>query len=243
MEQQSDSSPLSSPYSIFTPSKVSNDWERFSPPLLPNPFRRQDQQYSAATEWDPNDIDPSLAAEQAAMQLMNQLSPDSSLDRQLLKVLQSYLLDFYQFCDNNLDDDNNNFRYKARMVASRGGSRISCPLWHVDHVPVRWIQALAGQGCEFIQSEDGINWGAFDDSDDDVHMSPEEQNRLRVDLNVASVYQTQTNQVALLVGDRWNEFSSQQLLKPVVHRSPTSIPIWESRLLLTQDVVVINTCC
>ncbi|CAJ1951824.1 unnamed protein product [Cylindrotheca closterium] len=204
-------------------------------------LRRQDRQNdsSATIQWNPNDdAGPSLAAERAAIQLLEQLSPSSTLDRRLVSALQSYLIDFYEFCEDNFDRDVQH--YKARMVASRGGSGTSCPLWHIDHVPIRWIQALTGPGCELIKSEEGINWDAFgDDSADeqDVYMSAEEQNQLRVDLNVASIYQAQTSEVALLVGDRWNEFSSQQL-KPVVHRSPTSIPIWERRLLLTQDVVI-----
>jgi Protein of unknown function (DUF1826) len=53
-----------------------------------------------------------------------------------------------------------------RIVSSRGtAAGTKCPLWHVDHVPVRWIQALVGPGCEYVADSlhdvQWENWRSF----------------------------------------------------------------------------------
>lgn len=215
---------------IFMPSKTSNDWEQFCPPLLPTLLSgTQDQpRYSASVQWSPhNEQDSLLAAELAARELLSQIAPNlsSSLDERLVQALQSYMTDFYHFCNDHFDYE---FQLQARMVASRGTSGTSCPLWHIDKVPVRWIQALVGPGCQVVKSEEGINWDAFDENSNMAQelmgMSTAEENQSRVDSKTADIYSANTNEVTMLVGDRWNELSSHQQLKPIVHRSPSSIP-------------------
>jgi hypothetical protein len=70
---------------------------------------------------------------------------------------------FTAFCHQHLDNDigssssehHQQHEFTARLVASRGAATsIKCPLWHQDHVPIRWIQALTGPGCQYIDPAD-----------------------------------------------------------------------------------------
>ncbi len=52
-------------------------------------------------------------------------------------------------------------QFKARIVSTRGSSGTKCPRYHVDHVPMRWVQALVGPGCDYVVGSDGISWEAI----------------------------------------------------------------------------------
>jgi Protein of unknown function (DUF1826) len=46
--------------------------------------------------------------------------------------------------------------YQARIITSRGApANVKCPMWHIDHVPIRWIQSLAGPGVVWV-NQDGV---------------------------------------------------------------------------------------
>jgi hypothetical protein len=122
--------------------------------------------------------------------------------------------------------------FKARINASRGSHGTRCPKWHVDHVPVRWIESLVGRGTEVIAaSNGGVQW----QSDSGY--------RLVVDSTLIDVHRATEGEAILLVGNRWNEFATDgmDILEPVqaaVHKSPAPIPVGEGRVTLTQDIML-----
>jgi hypothetical protein len=264
--------PLSS-YSIInqkstTTNKSFDDaWERLCPPIWNNP---KAPNVDVTIAWTKNDDVHAVAREllsQCKCKRKGKHSAttgnnkhddddkddDDEADRIVLLSLAESLEEFRDFCMKHLTT--NIVEFKARIIATRGSSGIKCPQWHVDHVPVRWIQSWKGPGCDFIMSEEGINWNAFhgldnnNNSNNDVEeadenddfLTVEDRNRARVDQKVAKIYSAKEKEGILLVGTRWNEFSkdddNSQTLHPVVHKSP-SIPYWQGRVRLTQDVVL-----
>ena len=161
----------------------------------------------------------------------------SSKASTLTKSLSGSLEAFRTYCQTNLLQCDT---FKARIVATRGPSGTKCPQWHVDHVPVRWIQSWVGPGCDLVVGNGGINWSMINGlEENDNLLAVEDRNRVLVDDKVAKIYSAKEQEPILLVGNRWNEFSfkSKTPQDPVVHKSPSSIPFWQGRVLLTQDVV------
>ena len=181
------------------------------------------------------------AAHQAASELIGQMNPSPEKEIILIDELTKSLIEFSDFCKEHIDKGQQ--KYKARIVASRGKMGTKCPQWHIDHVPVRWIQSLKGPGCEIVL-ENGINWSAINGlEDDDSLLEIKDRNDLRVDSKLATIYRAKEQEVALLVGNKWNDFAKQSStpLDPAVHRSPSEIPPWQGRILLTQDILLGET--
>ena len=42
------------------------------------------------------------------------------------------------------------YKYKARLVSSRGTTGQKCPRWHIDHVPLRLVMTLDGPGPMYV---------------------------------------------------------------------------------------------
>jgi hypothetical protein len=178
---------------------------------------------------------PHEVAQEMIRQCSSSLSPDKTAD--LALSLADSLKVFRDFCQEHLTDDCERVM-KARIVATRGPSGTKCPQWHVDHVPLRWIQSMMGPGCEFVTSQKGINWNVINGLEDDDNLnSIEDRNQALVDDTVASIYSAKEQEAILLVGKRWDEYVREGIasLQPAVHKSP-SVPIWQGRVLLTQDV-------
>ena len=147
------------------------------------------------------------------------------------------------------------FTFQVRVVATRGPDGTKCPVWHTDHVPVRWIQSLVGPGCEWVEDSrngDGVppEQGNNDNDDDDyvdfVVQSPQERNRQLVDSTAATIHQAAQGQAVLLIGSRWAELVALDLddsatiplpIAPAVHKSPDQLLPWQGRVLLTMDVL------
>lgn len=154
--------------------------------------------------------------------------------------------------------------FKCRLVATRGPSGAKCPQFHLDHVPVRWIQSLAGPGVVLVEmmrpvsvdkveqehdnDGDGIAWNAFGKDDDDNEgvedrndlsaLSVQDRNRRLVDPKRAEIYRVKEGEAVVMIGSRWNEFAQipKNVLKPVIHKSPEVMKD-VGRVLFTQDVV------
>lgn len=118
--------------------------------------------------------------------------------------------------------------FKARVVATRGPSGTKCPRFHLDHVPMRWVQALVGPGCDYVVGSDGISWEAINGMEE---ISTTRANFEIVNHVVADVRHTKEGQGVVLLGaeNRDGKF-------PAVHKSPTLGP-FQGRVLLTLDVV------
>ncbi|KAL3923635.1 MAG: hypothetical protein SGILL_001546 [Bacillariaceae sp.] len=143
-------------------------------------------------------------------------------------------------------------RFKCRLVATTGTSGAKCPQFHIDHVPVRWIQSFVGPGVELVVGNKGVRWGAFshmddddgdEDEDEDVFWTPQQRNEQLVDGKAANIYSAQPGEAVLMLGSEWNQISAQassatsSAVDPVVHKSP-ELPESQSRVLLTQDIVI-----
>lgn len=125
-------------------------------------------------------------------------------------------------------------RYKARIVASRGPRGKKCPRWHLDHVPVRWIQSLVGPGCDYVVGERGINRNALNGLDL-VDVPVHELNNMMVSEHDADVRHGEEGEAVALVGKGRNKGSTS--VGACVHKSPELHPL-EGRVLLTVDVAV-----
>jgi hypothetical protein len=241
-----------SSYYIYQPSTSTTDKANIISPwneLCPSIWRPKEASLDVTITWTVED-----SPKRVAQELIHRCaSPSLSSAKTSIMVdsLTESLETFGAFCQEQLTDCNNNNKFKARIVATRGpASGAKCPQWHVDHVPIRWIQSLIGPGCEFVTNPDtGVDWsvvnGLFNDEEDDedvVYASVEDRNRALVDTDVANIYSAREQEAILLVGNRWNEFAKTKttspFLKPVVHKSPSDIPMWQGRVLLTQDVLV-----
>ena len=144
-------------------------------------------------------------------------------------------------------------QFKARLVTTIGSQGTKCPLWHIDHVPVRWIQTMVGPGCEWVVGDEGVNWNILrqeqeeeekEDNEQDnafVTMSVNDRNRALVQDGRATIYAAKEQEALLLLGNQWPKYAKQQhILKefqPVLHKSPT-IPWGCERVLFTQDVLL-----
>ena len=203
--------------------------------LVPNIWQSQygiDQSIQWSIEDDLQDI---------AFQLLNKVNVNDNIKMiHLQRDLVKSMMVFTKFCESNLSSSKQKrvMIYKARIVCSRGQVASSkCPRWHIDHVPIRWIQSLVGPGVMWI-NPDAVLWTTFitptnnddynDDSDDDND---------RIDTKAAIIYQAKVGEAVMIQGNRWNEFSSTQKIPyPVVHKSPTGLLPWEGRVLFTMDI-------
>jgi len=141
--------------------------------------------------------------------------------------------------------------FRARVVATRGPSGTKCPKWHLDVVPCRWIHALVGPGCDYVdysgddvnsQQQEEAEWnsiqvllGSDDENDKERLIS------LLKESKTFEIRQAEEQEVALFVGKRWNECTKEQqpFVPAVLHKSP-DISFWQGRVLLTMDCIVPN---
>ena len=108
----------------------------------------------------------------------------------------------------------------AKMTCTRGKEGTKCPRWHNDNVPIRWVQALIGPGCDYVASEEGVDRDAPIRMDGGVCR--------RVNEATADVRQGRTGEAIVLGG-------FQGFDKAAFHKSPT-LRFMEGRVLLTIDV-------
>eukprot|EP00525_Craspedostauros_australis_P002357 CAMPEP_0198131702 /NCGR_PEP_ID=MMETSP1442-20131203/56753_1 /TAXON_ID= /ORGANISM="Craspedostauros australis, Strain CCMP3328" /LENGTH=326 /DNA_ID=CAMNT_0043792557 /DNA_START=28 /DNA_END=1005 /DNA_ORIENTATION=- len=250
---------ISSAYErIEMPTSQTNPNELWKP-MIP-PIWQAGIGFDETIQWTTRD-DP----EQVASRLLKKCTAGSSKhgghddaaeqqlhNARIQQVVEAMRL-FRSHCETNLVEQPDQHRaFKTRIVASRGPRGTKCPQWHIDHVPVRWIQSLAGRGCQYVASKDeGINWSMLlnngkeesgddeDANDEFVSLSPQERNKQIVNDKVANIVQGKEMEVMLLVGSRWQEYyaspTTKSHLHPVVHKSPSPMARWEARVLLTQD--------
>lgn len=224
---------LTPSYDIRKTKKVSG-WDLCLPSALSQKLTGGEDKTRINIRWKDN---TPTAAIDTAKDVIQQLNANLPIETEtiLVDALGSYLKEFSDFCQENLVGCK---EFTVKIVASCGSSGTHCPKWHMDYVPVRWIQSLVGPGCDFLTSYEGVHWNQVN-------------NRLvdDIDKDIATVYSVSEQEAVLLVGHRWSEFhrtrkkkEEMQSFNPVIHRSPSNIPLLQHRLLLTQDVAV-SDCC
>lgn len=263
-------------------------WEGLCPPLEStnrDDDRWRDFEGDVGGSWTPNE-DPYGVAES----IVRRCAPTSLVSEGTIEALATNLCEslrsYRDFCNVHIlanrqhhdhqhphNDDNhehvlghkhNNVRLKYRMMITRGGDGIKCPLFHYDHVPVRWIQTFVGPGVELVMDGVGVRWNAFysfdRDDDEEDKLTIEERNTLRVDANVANVYCAPSGEAVLMIGNEFDgsiegstsqkqqhhqqppaasSLSTSSRVRPVVHKSP-KVPAGQVRVRFTQDI---ELCC
>lgn len=164
--------------------------------------------------------------QEGSRRLLQHLFPSSPVD--ILDQLQPLLQESFQTFSSLATPHGQKF--KARIVATRGPSGQKCPRWHVDHVPLRWIQSLVGPGCDYVLGAQGIHWDAMNDLDD---IESNTANSKLVNETIACVCHAPPLQGVVLFGAEHDE---ALVLAPAVHKSP-SMGLFQGRVLLTLDVL------
>jgi hypothetical protein len=211
----------------------------------------------AATSMD---YGTTTAAARAAATLLHELQhqrqlPTTNTNRQdteedMQQALTESMQLFQDFCQAHVKDASH---FQVRVTSSRGSTGTKCPVWHMDHVPVRWIQALVGPGCMWVEPEDTVaiveQWNNNevddDDGDDDdgfMAQSAKERNHQLIG-PTATVHQAAQGEAVMLIGNRWSELALQSQsdggvsLTAAIHKSPDQLLPWQGRVLLTMDVL------
>ena len=214
--------------------------------ILPSVLGRSGNGVDLTVTWNSNDDTPQHVAQQVLDKIVHASAPSSITEtsrNRMETYLTTCLTEFQSFCDEHLTRAPSS--YQIRLVATRGPASTKCPQWHLDHVPLRWIQSLVGPGCEYIEGTTGINWSSINgldgDDDDSMVVSSNVQNRNAqlVNPDIATIRQAATGEAMILTGTEISNYmssSSSEDLLPVVHKSP-NIPMFQGRVLVTQNVV------
>lgn len=193
---------------VFSPlCKKSSAWQSLIP-LIPG-----ERGCDVSIEWS--------VPHEGSRRLLQYLFPSPVVVEKLQPFLQESFETFQSLATSN------HCKFKARIVATRGPSGTKCPRWHVDHVPLRWIQSLVGPGCDYVLGCEGIDWKAMNDLDS----GEKDVNEKLVNEDVADIQHAPTQQGVVLWGAE-----NTKGLTPAVHKSP-SLGVFEGRVLLTLDVV------
>jgi hypothetical protein len=217
-----------------------NPWRELIPPLWNTRSASGSVGVDVTIEWSVRD-NPDKVARDMIRQCSSSATVTTPSQQQIQHLSQS-LFYFRELCAEKLTPIS---RFKARLVATRGPTGTKCPQWHIDHVPVRWIQSLVGRGCEYVELNHGVNWQAVNGLDEDEPLldSVAARNGALVDPQTATIRRATEGQAVLLIGNRWQDYSkdaSPKHIQPAVHKSPAPIPLWEGRVLLTQDVILLD---
>lgn len=178
-------------------------------------------------------------------QLPTNLNPQEK-DQMKEALVESMQL-FQDFCRDHLKDGHH---FQVRVTSSRGSAGTKCPVWHMDHVPVRWIQSLVGPGCMWVDQEDAATaverWNNKVDSDNDgdewMAQSVKERNHQLIG-PTATIHQAAQGEAVMLIGNRWAELAVQSQSDgsasptAAIHKSPDQLLPFQGRVLLTMDVL------
>lgn len=209
--------------------------------LFSNP-RGTDQ----TVQWKANVSGAAVAAKQLVDVALSGSGTSNQYRNEMCQDIAVSMQSFESFCSRKLpiqSDKNACLAYfSARLVATRGAAGTKCPIWHIDHVPCRWIQALAGPGCLWIENDDAIRWNNWEldlvDSDDkdkiaaDISLSNDQRNRLLIDKRIANVAQAPEGVGVILIGNQWID----RTVRPAVHKSPDGLFPVEGRVVLSLNV-------
>jgi Protein of unknown function (DUF1826) len=225
-------------------------WKRW---LVPGWWDDDPRGVDETVVWDRHNGSRTLdAAAERLLQLVlpsGSIIPSKARSEMRLDVVAS-MQSFQDFCEHNKIEQGS---FAARLVASRGTVGAKCPIWHVDQVPCRWIQALAGPGCEWVVNRDAVQWDQFyhngvgghrDTQDNPIHDTADEalvvsnacRNEQLVNRQRAIVRHAREGEGVILMGSHCGDLDSDVTLA-AVHKSPKIAVPWQGRVLLTLNVL------
>jgi hypothetical protein len=254
----------------YCSASLRNAWTRLVPPVWETNSRGVD----VRVQWNHDDDDSNMnreggelaasstsstsAAATILQQVQHQLPTKLQIQdtENMKKSLAESMQLFQEFCQEHLKGA---CHFQVRLTASRGITGTKCPVWHMDHVPVRWIQSLVGPGCQWVGQEDAVasveQWStkvhlADNDNDNDssewMAQSTKERNRELIGAT-ATTHQAAPGEAVLLIGNRWSELAAQNnddddessniRIPAAIHKSPDQLLPWQGRVLVTMDVL------
>lgn len=206
-------------------------WSKLSSEVLNHP----DGAIRFGHEFNPEDSFLNVA-KQVAQDIKPYFEDDDSNSKRLQDIL-SGIQAFVSFCNKHTDATIKGYYLKISVM--NGETATQCPFWHVDNVPVRYMQTFFGPGSMYIDPSIYYN-GVHDriinnDRPSDLAHYTNWKEQL-VKTSGIEPCQAKLGQAAMLVGFRWPDmagtFDSNR--DPVIHRSPLNVN--DGRVLMVLDV-------
>ena len=163
----------------------------------------------------------------------------------LLNIVSS-MKAFVDICESNLHHIQG---YRLKLAAMHGKTATRCPLWHIDNVPIRWIQTMVGPGTSYVDDNSKTNpylqRVRYPDKELEIQAGNNNPHwkDILVEKSCAQIQQAPVGEPIVLPGYLWSESSKQQGTKndsrflPVIHRSPHNVQTDQGRVLLNLDVI------
>lgn len=230
-------------------------WSEFSPKLARHQLQSRGGNMEFQLQWT-NQHDVTKVARELTCQVAPWFAYDEKLTdvTDLYSDLQMAMTTFQEFCSTSFDS-NLVGAYKLKLVLMKGSSATQCPAWHMDYVPVRWIQTLCGPGCMYMDpllyapndaTYEKIANGhkpqlifADDEDGENVAQTTRDWKERLVQESHLKPQQAVTGQAMLLVGKTWSRIALGHDCRPgVLHRSPHNVPEHQTRVLLVMDVIL-----
>ena len=172
---------------------------------------------------------------------------DKEAHRARIADIEDSMKTFMSFCEANLDAGRI-LGYEIKVSHLQGETATQCPAYHVDNVPVRWIETLHGPGRVYLDPDDHASqYGTGGLLRNMADNTPPEKFRKYPGLRwkeeiVKSLgikpSQAGPGQPVLLVGRRWADGAKEKhrSREGVLHRSPSNVSNSQARILLVLDV-------
>lgn len=220
-------------HSRFRSDQVRNAWRVLVPAIW-----EKSHGIDVTVHWS-FDEECSAAAEKCVDAIEKKLTPQQRLafSRSIVKEnIATSMESFVAVCANNLRPK----AFKARLVCGRSASSAKCPRWHVDQVPLRYIQSFIGPGCQYLEcNEPFANFALrpsnreIEDDDSDTSTLHDYCDRL-VQRHPEFLYQVPEGDAVILTGNEW----PGNHVDPCIHKSPSGLMPWDGRILFTIDVIL-----
>lgn len=200
--------------------------------------------------------------------------PQTQYRQTMIQNIASAMKEFSAYCDNHHQHAKSNngshhtLSFTMRMLCTYGGRRAGtkCPIWHIDHVPCRYIQTFYGPTCMFINNhrDNRIIYHRIiaqqqelpsseakpdDNASNDEFLSVEERNEILLHgINDKScIGHANVGEGIILLGNAWTQWTmtggdmdddehTAALPMAAVHKSPHITSPTQGRILFTINV-------
>ena len=196
--------------------------------------------------WEKEE-DFALVANSISCSINSCFDDDKEAHRARLADIEDSMKTFISFCEANLDSGRI-LGYEIKVSNLHGEKATQCPAYHVDNVPIRWIETLHGPGSVYLDPEEHAshydNGGLLRNMVDTTPPAKfrEYTGRKWKEEVVKTLGIEPSRAIAgqplILVGHRWADAAKDKhnFRQGVLHRSPTNVPASQARILLVLDV-------
>ena len=213
-------------------------WSKLSSEVLNHP----DGAIRFEHEFNPKDSFLDVA-EQMARDIKSCFEDDDSNNERSQDIL-SGIQTFDSFCKKHMDGKIKEYHLKVSVMHGRTATQ--CPFWHVDNVPVRYMQTFLGPGSMYIDPKiyyNGVHDRIINNDPPSGMAHLRNWKEHMVKASGIEPGQAKLGQAAMLVGFRWPDFARKLDLNrvPVIHRSPLDVK--DGRVLMVLDVKLEEELC